>query len=471
MTTKPIDNATMADLDQDPVTDPTGDAAPATVEFRILCVDDEPNILAALRRLFRNNGFSVRIADSAQAGIAILEHEPIDLVISDMRMPEMDGARFLGVVRERWPQTLRMLLTGHADAQSISEAVNSGQILRYITKPWDDKDLVAQVREALVHHSLERKRLRLEQLARSRTEELKALNSSLEQNINASKDELALANKRLKSNFVVSLKVFSSLIEARRPDMAGHARRVADLARRLAARLDLPPALVHEVFVAGLLHDVGKLGFTDELLGTAVATMTGRQLQQYRQHPARAEELLMPLQDLRGAAASIGAQLERYDGTGYPRQLRGREILVGARILAVCSDYDNLQIGVLAPRRLSAAEALGVVERSAALRYDPWVIKAFVGMLRAKPGKAAGAARSDAAGDSEAADALDDILVNAGTLVLGVVLSRDLISPSGLMMLPAGHVIDERLIQKLLDFEKSDGSQLTIYIRKPTEED
>jgi response regulator RpfG family c-di-GMP phosphodiesterase len=443
----------------------TGAAPPetaATAPARILCVDDEPDVLASLRRLFLDSGFSVRIADSAATGLQILENEEVDLVFSDLHMPQMDGARFLAVVRERWPQTVRMLMTGHADAGLIAEAVNSGEIHRYIAKPWNDEDIVAQARMALERRSIEREKARLEQIARTRTEELKALNASLEQNVSASRDELALANKRLKSNFITSLKVFASLIETRRKFMIGHARRVADLAHRLATRLKLEPALVHEVFVAGLLHDVGKLAFTDGLLDTPVANMTRTQLQQYRQHPARAEELLMPLQDLRGVAAVIGAQMERYDGTGFPRQLQGRAILVGARILAVCSDYDNLQIGILAPRMLLAREAITVIERSSGKRYDPWVVDAFVGMVRGKPEAAAVAdAPVPATGVKEPDDdAMDDMMVQASDLATGMVLSRDL-------MLPAGHVIDTRLIDKMQQFEKTDNCELTIYVKKP----
>lgn len=116
---------------------------------RILCVDDEPDILASLRRLFKDSGYSVRIADSAANGLRILENESIDLVISDLHMPHVDGARFLGQVRERWPQTLRILLAGQADAALIAEAINRGEIVRYFTKPWDDDDMAAQVRLAL----------------------------------------------------------------------------------------------------------------------------------------------------------------------------------------------------------------------------------------------------------------------------------------------------------------------------------
>ncbi len=93
---------------------------------RILCVDDEPNILSSLRRLFRSQGYQVSTAESGKEGLQLLESQPFDIVISDMRMPEMDGARFLEHVRGRWPDTLRLLLTGYADIQSILYAINLG---------------------------------------------------------------------------------------------------------------------------------------------------------------------------------------------------------------------------------------------------------------------------------------------------------------------------------------------------------
>jgi response regulator RpfG family c-di-GMP phosphodiesterase len=131
---------------------------------RILCVDDEPNILSSLRRLFRPQGYQVFTAESGAEGLKLLEAEQVDVVISDMRMPEMDGARFLEQVRARWPDTLRMLLTGYADIQSILDAINRGEIYRYITKPWDDNDILLIVRHALERKALEVEKQRLEAL-------------------------------------------------------------------------------------------------------------------------------------------------------------------------------------------------------------------------------------------------------------------------------------------------------------------
>ena len=121
----------------------------------LLFVDDEPGILSSLRRLFRPHGYRIFIAEGGAAGLEILEKEQIDLVISDMRMPEMDGAAFLKEVRNRWPKVMRILLTGYADITSTVAAINQGEIYRYISKPWDDNEIVTIVREAIERQNLQ----------------------------------------------------------------------------------------------------------------------------------------------------------------------------------------------------------------------------------------------------------------------------------------------------------------------------
>lgn len=120
--------------------------------LRILCVDDEPNVLAALRRLFRKQGYQILTAESGGAGLEMLKNQAADLVISDMRMPEMNGVQFLEQVRKDWPNTIRLLLTGYADNQQILDAIERGVVCRYVAKPWDDNDILL-----IVHDALERK--------------------------------------------------------------------------------------------------------------------------------------------------------------------------------------------------------------------------------------------------------------------------------------------------------------------------
>ena len=434
--------------------DSTADAA-ADTRARILFVDDEVNILSSLRRLFRASGYDVQLANSGTAGLKILQQDHIDVVVSDMRMPGMSGAEFLAQVRERWPDTMRLLLTGQADVASIAQAINTGQIYRYITKPWDEADIIAQVHQALEHQALARGKVRLEALAQQQTEELKTLNASLETKVQARTAELALANERLKHSFLVGLKVFSSLIEMRGDGLAGHARRVANLARTLARRMALSETAIQEVFVAGLLHEIGKIGFDDNLLTTPVSRLAPFQLQQYREHASRAESLLMPLQELQGAVVLIAAQLERFDGGGHPNHLRGDAIPIGARILALASDYDNLQMGVLVPRKLKPAQAQVIIERSSGLRYDPALVDSFSALQR---------------GDAPVVEApvrlrTAELVASAQDLAPGMVLARDLIGSNGMMMLSADHVLDPEMIQKLLNFEQAFGVGLTVHIK------
>ncbi|MEM7259096.1 MAG: response regulator, partial [Pseudomonadota bacterium] len=111
------------------------DTADANLKGRLLCVDDERQILTSLRRLFRRAGHQVITADSAAEGLKILADNKIDIVISDMRMPQIDGNQFLAEVASQWPNTIRMLLTGYSDMDSTIGAINNGGIYRYIPKP------------------------------------------------------------------------------------------------------------------------------------------------------------------------------------------------------------------------------------------------------------------------------------------------------------------------------------------------
>jgi response regulator RpfG family c-di-GMP phosphodiesterase len=411
----------------------------------ILCVDDEPNILSSLRRLFRGKGYQVFTAESGAEGLQLLEKEPVDLVISDMRMPVMDGARFLAQVRERWPDTVRLLLTGYSDVQSIQDAINCGEIYRYITKPWDDTDILLIVRHALERHTLELEKQRLEALTRQQNEELKELNSSLERKV----DE---RTRQLKANFLTTIKILSSIAEMRGTGQTGQTRQVAELARKMAAQLKLELNEVQDVFIAALLHDLGRIGFSDDMLRTPMTMLQGAQLAQFRKHPVAGAQLLMPLTDMAGVAAIVRHQMERFDGQGFPDRLAGFAIPIGSRILTLAIDYYNLQQGALVQRHLRPEEAKSLVMDGSGKRYDPTVVQAF---------------RQVVDGGIRGTPEATDVELLSGELVPGMVLSRDVVSRDGLMLLAADHVLDARMIQQLQDFEKKSGSRLPIFVQRP----
>jgi response regulator RpfG family c-di-GMP phosphodiesterase len=423
------------------------------VKPRILCVDDEPNILSSLRRLFRGKGYDVIIANSGQEGLTMLETERVDLVISDMRMPVMDGAVFLERVRNQWPDPVRILLTGYADIQSIIEAINRGEIYRYITKPWDDHDIVLVVREALERKALEIEKKRLEDLTLRQNIELKELNDSLEQKVlqrttelRSAHDQLLGANEKLRNSFLTSIKVFSSVIEMRAGKLVGHSRQVADLARKIAQKMELNARESQDIFVAGLLADIGKIGFTDELISTPIGLLASEQLGTFYKHTTRAEQLLLPLDDLHSAAKIIRSQHERYDGRGLPDGLIGDAIPLGARILVVASDYHLLQVGMLTPKRLFPDDAKTFITKHAGSRYDHKIVDAFKRVFEVHCGDAS------------------ILVLKVKQLLPGMVLAGDLISKEGLLLLPADYVLDDNVIEKLRLYDKGRDETLSVGI-------
>ncbi|MBY0341874.1 MAG: response regulator, partial [Rhodocyclaceae bacterium] len=159
--------------------------------WTLLAVDDEPNILAALRRLFRTTGWRILTAGHADEALELLATEPINAVLSDMRMPGMDGVQLLERVAQGWPDAARLLLTGQADLRSTIDAINRGRLHRYITKPWNDDELVLTLRQVAERQQLEAEKKALERLTQQQNDELKALNSSLEARVALRTEELA----------------------------------------------------------------------------------------------------------------------------------------------------------------------------------------------------------------------------------------------------------------------------------------
>ncbi len=421
----------------------------------ILLVDDEPSILSSLRRLLRPVGYRIHTAESGRAGLEILEQGPIDLVISDMRMPEMDGAKFLEQVRRRWPATTRILLTGYADVTSTIEAINRGEIYRYVSKPWDDNDLTLVVRDALESARLRNENARLLALTQAQNETLMDLNANLEHKVKERTSEieqvnsfLNLANDRLKQNFLVSIKMFSGLMELRGGAMSGHSRRVADLTRKLAVRHGLSAKEQQDVFFAALLHDVGKIGFPDSLLARPLSKMNGDDLGHYRKHAIAGESALMPLDELKDVSKIVRSHHERFDGQGFPDGLQGLSIPLGARLLSVVNDYDGLQIGTLAEKHMSADEAKAMLVQSRGKRYDPQIVDSFIDLL-----------------GGLAQEVVRERAVSHADLKVGMVLSRDLVSRDGVMLLSADYILDVSLIKQIQEYARRENHAITIHIR------
>lgn len=460
-----------------------GDGESRQVPGRVLVVDDEPSILSSLRRLLRKTGMEVFLANSGREGLELLEREPIDVVVSDMRMPEMDGAQFLEQVFARWPETKRILLTGYADVGSTIAAVNRGKIWRYIAKPWNDDDLMLTIQQALGHHHLMRENARLQKLTQEQNEELKSLNASLEQKVaertaqlRVSLGSLEQAHGDLKRNFLNSVRVLSGLVELRGGELGsqfvGHGRRVADMARTVAQRMDLPETEVQTAMLAGLLHDIGKIGLPDNLLDKPFNNLSGPLRARVMTHPSIGENLLMAIDQLKESALAIRHHHECFDGSGYPDRLAGESIPQVARILAVVNDFDALQMGTLTKRRYSAAEALAFVIDQNGVRYDPAVVKAFAHWLLAtQPGLRGKLQLPPGEGWPElevepAEPTIPFVELRPAHLEPGMVLAKDLIHRDGYLLLVAGYTLQPTTIEHLRRIESGEGKEIILCIRQ-----
>ena len=424
---------------------------PADGVWTVLCVDDEANILSALKRCLRNAGYGVLTASSGDQALALLAQTPVDLVLSDMRMPGMDGAQLLEQVHSRWPQVVRLLLTGQADIDATVAAINRGRILRYLRKPWDEAELLGALAEGVQRLALSRETARLEALTQHQNEQLKALNGELEQRVGLRTTELAEALQQLERNHLKAIKVFSNLLELRGDQLAGHGRRVAETARDIARAMGLADAELLQVFIAGLLHDIGLIGSLDKLLATPVVRYSVGEMALYRSHPVASEQSLMALDDLQPTLASIRGHHERFDGEGFPDRLAATAIPIGARILAVADTFDYLQHGRLIDARLSVADARACLRQGRGSQFCPEVLDVFLRITEPQKPKP----RPQA------------LRLPSSALVAGMVLAADLVSARGILMLTAGHRLTPSLINRVCEFELCEGSQLLILIKPP----
>lgn len=167
--------------------------------IKILCVDDEKNVLKALRRLFmEEDNYEIFLAESGAEGLELLEEEEnVQMVISDYRMPEMTGVDFLAQVNERWPDTMRIVLSGYADTAAVVEAINQGQIYKFIPKPWNDEELLSTIASALEHQEMRSEIKKLNAELQIKNNELQEVNDHLEELVEKRTEALDIRNQVL----------------------------------------------------------------------------------------------------------------------------------------------------------------------------------------------------------------------------------------------------------------------------------
>lgn len=419
----------------------------------ILLVDDELNVLKALMRLLHPCQYRILMANSGAEALTILGREPVDLVISDMRMPNMDGAELLARIRDEWPDTVRLLLTGHADMAQTIAAINQGQIYRYIAKPWDDQELLLIVRQALEQQFLLRENERLQHLTAEQNAALKEANQHLEDKVAQRTAELSqlvdfleITQQEVKESFRTSLQVLANMLDMRFSNWVGHSQRVNRLAERIAQLAGLSEEQVEEIANAARLHDMGKVALPDTLLTKPYISHSRQDRTDFMEHPALGQMALLPIPQLNQAGIIIRHQHENMDGSGFPDHLIGQTIPLGSRILAISADYDELQMGLVTNHTLTAEQAQLYIRENAGKRYDPELVRYFIAAVDSMRQK------------------IQERAIGSSQLKPGMVLSRDLYSASRFLLLTRGRALDEPLIEHIRHFERTEDKNITVYI-------
>jgi response regulator RpfG family c-di-GMP phosphodiesterase len=434
--------------------------------LRLLLVDDEENILRSLQRVLRKEPYELHTATSGENAMALLNEQAFDLVISDARMPGMDGPTLLAEIKKQWPWCIRILLTGYADIDSTVKAINDGQIYRYISKPWDDEELKLIIRQALAFQHSERRRLALEKLTRKQNRELQTLNASLEQKVEARTEELKqtadmldLAYQELKRSYVTATEVFSTLINERLPVDRRPNAKVITLVKAYAEYYQLDEDLSRDLYMAAALYNLGKLGWPDELFKAPSDLLSKEQRREYMKYPVNGEQLLMALDPLKETARIIRHHQEKWNGHGVPERLEGTEIPLGSRILRLAVDFMELQYGLILERKVPRDNALKLIRRYRDRLYDPEIADRFLEVCE------------QVAPDVEQDDP-DILAVDTLRLTDGMVLARNLYAASGMLLLNEGKKLTSILIDKLVAFEKGepDGTRYTVYVHRPDED-
>jgi response regulator RpfG family c-di-GMP phosphodiesterase len=424
----------------------------------LLLVDDEENVLHSLRRALRTEPYNIFTAQGGEAALQILSTNTIDLIISDSRMPVMDGPTLLAHVQSEWPDRMRILLTGQPDIRSAIKAINDGRIYRYISKPWDDDELCQTIDEALAYQYLERDRTRLLKLTHDQNIALQKANTNLEARVCERTAELvhtaellAQAHANLQRSFVTATEAFASLLNHRMPQSRQPNRDVKRLISAFCRTQNLPKVLVDDLVMAAALYNIGKLTWSDTLIAQPVQLLSKEQAAQYRSYPRMGESLLMALEPTDSAANIICHHQERWDGRGFPDGLAGDDIPLGSRILKLAVDCVEMQMGISLKRKLTREEALAAIQKCSGSLYDPSLCKDFIDVVSQIE-------EDEVAGNSTI------LTLGVHALEPGMITAKDLHSNGGMLLLKEGVQLTERLIEKLGYFEENENTKYTLHI-------
>ena len=335
---------------------------------QILIIEDDSDLVRTLTAIMENSGFSVDVAFSGKEAKNLLKRSPPDLILLDIKLPDVDGLSLMEEIKEKLTETAIIVITGHSFLDNAIRALRSGASDFFI-KPVDLKALKKATDRCLEEQekALENKRL---------YQEVADQNIQLEKMMKKIKG----LNEELSGAYIETIKSLAEALEARDSYTKSHSDIVADYAKRIAEKMGLPFYEIKKIIQSALLHDLGKMAMPDGILNKP-GPLNEKEWEEVRKHPEKSEEILKHLTFITFLPI-IRHHHERFDGTGYPDKLSGEKIPLGARILAVADSFEAMTRDRSYRKALSKERAIEEIKRCSGSQFDPKVVMAFLEVLK-----------------------------------------------------------------------------------------
>ncbi len=389
---------------------------------RILIVDDEAVVLTALSMTLQPEGYEVFAVEDPLEAIHLVQTTPFSVILSDQQMPALSGLEFLAQVKEVQPNATRILITAVLSLSTVIEAINRGEVYRFIVKPWLREELLITIRNAALRYELIFRNASLHAQTTAMNQQLATQLAQLD----AQNHQLQALNQTLHKNLDRSVQLCVKTMETFYPLLGQNARRVLAICQAMADSLHLPEEQRRVLEIGSRLYDIGLVGVPRELIRKwqeTPQTLTEEERALIELHPALGQELVAFVADLEAVGPTIRAHHERYDGQGYPDRLSGEQIPWLARLLAVAVAY--------ADHPSNEAAAIEFIKTGSGEVFDPDAVRAF---LRCLP--QAKVPRSQRA-------------VLLSELQPGMVVAHGIYTAFGILLIPEGQTLAEPHINLL----------------------
>jgi putative nucleotidyltransferase with HDIG domain len=329
---------------------------------KILVVDDEEAIREVISTLLDAQGFRCTTCVNGKVGLEAFRKDSYDLVLSDIVMPEMDGLKLLAELRMADPDVPAIMVTAMHDISIALEAIRAGAY-DYILKPFEKDQLYLSVRRALEHRRL--------------VMENRTYQSDLEQLVAERTRQLSIALQDLEQSYDYTLEALGGALDAKDAETEGHCQRVTAFTITIAKAMGVDNSLLRQIARGAFLHDIGKMGVPDQILRKP-GPLTAEEREIMRRHCDIGFAVLERIPFLKEAAEIVLAHQEFFDGTGYPRGLKGEQIPLGARIFAVADTLDAMISDRPYRKALPISAARDEIRRFSGTQFDPQVVKVFL---------------------------------------------------------------------------------------------